>query len=188
MLLLVADRRFLALIVINSVISFRFRGLMAFLPSYLARGLEIEMSAVGLYLSIMFVGFLLGPYTFGYFRDKSGGRLALLVLILVPSIILVSLANQRSGLWILVTELVLLGFFVYSSGPVITAVAADLQDDRSTDVMFGVLLAIGFSVSATASIIAGFVIDNWGFEAGFYLLSLVPVVATPLVKFLPSRC
>ena len=186
-LFLLRDSRFMALVVVNSLITFRFRGLMAFLPSYLVKGVAIDLSLVGLYLSVMFVGFLFGPYCFGYFRDKFGGRPTLLALAILPSVGLCALVIP-TGISMLVIELILLGFVVYSSGPVVTAVAADLGESRATDIVYGFLFATGFSISATASIVTGFMIDNWGFAAGFYLLALISVAASPLIVLLPRHC
>ncbi|GAK56599.1 fosmidomycin resistance protein [Candidatus Vecturithrix granuli] len=157
--------------------------MISFLPSYLmTKGIGI--SAAGVYLAILQGGGVVGVLASGYLSDTFGRKTILLVTAIV-SPLLMSLFLLAPAILIF-PILLLLGFFLLSTGPVILAVVQESNSEYPAYVN-GVYMMISFVVTSLITVLVGALSDRIGFENTYWISLLWFFGTIPCLWLLPGH-
>jgi len=157
--------------------------LTTFLPTYMediGRGWEIG----GVYLSVLELAGAVGTLFWGTVSDKIGRRLSLLVIAAV-SPVLMYLFVDASG-WVSLIILVMLGFFLLGTTPILLALVQDRSKERPA-FMNAMFMTISFGTGAIAVLLAGGIADITGIREAFRISSYIAVGAVPFVLMIRKR-
>ena len=163
---------------------------VAFLPFLaLYLGLDAELgygnAAVGLHIALLVgVGIVSTP-VMGYLSDRFGRKLVLLPGLISLCVLTALLVPFGEGIGLIII-LALLGIFLFSDQPILTAAALDIVGEGVVASTLGVFSFSRFVLAAASPLIAGRLFDSLGVEAtfiylaGIYLLGTVVLLAVPL--------
>ena len=156
--------------------------MLAFLPSYLtSKGYSVSLA--GISLSVLQAGAVAGALAAGYLSDKFGRKIILLI-VLIASPIFMGFFLLFSGIFSF-PILIMLGFFLFSTGPVILTIVQETNSDRPAYVN-GIYMMIDFVVTSLMTVMVGAFSDWFGFE-NTYRFSLVWFLgAIPCLWLLPG--
>ncbi|MBN2236507.1 MAG: MFS transporter [Bacteroidales bacterium] len=152
------------------------RGLLiTFLPVYLtSKGESLWVAAYS--LSILEFAGAAGSLVAGGVSDKIGRRNTL-VSIAVVTPFLMLFYNQTEGL-LNIFMLMLIGFFIFGSGPVLLALVQEKNSERPSFTN-GVYMTINFALGAIAALLVGWLSDYIGLAQTFQLAPLFAALAIP---------
>jgi FSR family fosmidomycin resistance protein-like MFS transporter len=165
-----------------------FRGFMktsisSFLPTYLEeKGGSLWLGGVS--LSVFEFAGAIGAYLAGTFSDKIG-RLRMLTIIILISPVLMLLFISSSGSTMF-PILMLLGFFIISSTPVILALVMDIDSEHQA-FLSGVFMFISFVSSSVTNLFVGILSDYIGLIETYKVSSILAFLAIPFVLILRKR-
>ena len=165
-----------------------FRGFMktsisGFLPTYLGeKGGSLWMG--GISLSIFEFAGAIGAYLAGTFSDKIG-RLRMLTVIILVSPVLMFLFVSTEGA-MMFPVLLLLGFFLISSTPVLLALVMDIDSEHQA-FLSGVFMFISFVSSSVTALFVGILSDYIGLVATYKVSSILAFLAIPFVLVLKRK-
>ncbi len=154
--------------------------LSAFLPTFLTEnGSSLWMS--GISLSVFEIAGVLGVLVLGRYSDKAGRRL-MLIIVAVFSPVFMWLFLITDG-YMRYAMLLFLGFFIFSSTPVILAYVQDLKSDRPS-FMNGLYMTISFATGALAVFLSGWLADMTSMNTAFYVCIFASALAIPFAFLL----
>ena len=131
----------------------------------------------------MLVGIVATPIL-GYVSDRVNRKLVLVPGMLALCCLTLLLIPYGEGVT-LVVLLALLGLFLYSDQPILTAAALDVVGEGVATTTLGVLSFSRFVLSAASPLIAGALYQSKGIDGAYiYIASTLAVAATTLI-FLP---
>jgi FSR family fosmidomycin resistance protein-like MFS transporter len=165
-----------------------FRGFMktsitSFLPTYLdEKGGSLWLGGVSLTV-FEFAG-AIGAYLAGTFSDKIGRLKMLTAIILVSPILMLSFTYSEGALMFPV--LLLLGFFIISSTPVILALVMDIDSEHQA-FLSGVFMFISFVSTSITNLFVGVLSDFIGLVDTYKISSLLAFFAIPFVLILRKK-
>jgi MFS family permease len=163
---------------------------VAFLPFLaLYLGLDTELglgnAALGLHIALLVgVGVVATPVT-GYISDRIGRKVVLIPGMLGLSALTALLVPFGDGVGLIVI-LSLLGVFLFSDQPILTAAALDTVGQTVAASTLGVFSFSRFVLAAASPLIGGWLFDTLGIEStffyisGIYLVGAVVLLAVPL--------
>jgi FSR family fosmidomycin resistance protein-like MFS transporter len=157
---------FVILVGITFPRAFMKSALTTFLPTYLnlVKGESLWIS--GISLSIVQSAGAFGTFFCGSISDKIGRKTTLLI-ISSASPVLMLLFLMVEGLYI-IPLLVLIGFSIIGSTPVLLALVQDVNSDRPA-FMNSIFMTISFLLTAVATMIVGIMGDHIGLERTFWI-------------------
>jgi len=165
-----------------------FRGFMKtsltnFLPTYLdEKGGSLWLG--GISLSVFEFAGAAGAYLSGTFSDKIG-RLKMLTLIIVVSpFLMLAFVYAEGGM--IFPVLLLLGFFLISSTPVILALVMDIDSEHQA-FLSGIFMFISFVSTSVTAFFIGVLSDFIGLVDTYKVASLLAFLAIPFVLILRKR-
>ncbi len=157
--------------------------LSAFLPTFLAEnGSSLWMS--GISLSVFEIAGVLGVLVLGRYSDKAGRRL-MLIIAAIFSPVFMWLFLITDG-YMRYAMLLFLGFFIFSSTPVILAYVQDLKSDRPS-FMNGLYMTISFATGAIAVFLSGWLADMTSMTTAFYVCIFASALAIPFAFLLKVK-
>jgi len=165
-----------------------FRGFMktsisSFLPTYLEeKGGSLWLGGVS--LSVFEFAGAIGAYLAGTFSDKIG-RLRMLTIIILVSPFLMLLFIYSEGA-MMFPVLLVLGFFLISSTPVLLALVMDIDSEHQAFIS-GVFMFISFVSSSATNLFVGVLSDYIGLIATYKVASVLAFLAIPFVLVLRKR-
>lgn len=165
-----------------------FRGFMktsisSFLPIYLGeKGGSLWLGGVS--LSVFEFAGAIGAYLAGTFSDKIG-RLRMLTIIILVSPVLMLLFISSEGA-MMFPILLLLGFFIISSTPVLLALVMDIDSEHQA-FLSGVFMFISFVSSSFTALFVGILSDYIGLIATYKISSMLAFIAIPFVLILKKK-
>jgi len=165
-----------------------FRGFMktsitSFLPTYLdEKGGSLWLG--GISLTVFEFAGAIGAYLAGTFSDKIGRLKMLTTIILVSPILMLSFTYSEGAF--IFPLLLLLGFFIISSTPVILALVMDIDSEHQA-FLSGVFMFISFISSSITNIVVGVLGDWIGLIDTYKIASLLAFLAIPFVLILRKR-
>ncbi|MCK5027985.1 MAG: MFS transporter [Bacteroidales bacterium] len=165
-----------------------FRGFMktsisSFLPTYLdEKGGSLLLG--GISLSVFEFAGAAGAYLSGTFSDKIG-RLRMLTIIILVSPFLMLLFIYSEGT-MMFPVLLVLGFFLISSTPVLLALVMDIDSEHQT-FLSGVFMFISFVSSSATALFVGVLSDYIGLVATYKVASMLAFLAIPFVLILRNK-
>jgi len=159
-----------------------FRGFMhaslgTFLPLYIIRKTN-DVWLAGISLSVYEAAGVVGIMTIGTLSDRFGRKQMLLFcLILAPVSLLLFLCT--SG-WLQFPFLVLTGFSLLSTTPVMLAMIQEFSKDGSSSAN-GVFMMISFLARSAVVVVVGFVADFVGLEKTYILCAIIGFLSIPFI-------
>ena len=151
-----------------------------FLPTYLnVKGQSLWFG--GLSLSVFEISGAAGTFLAGNLSDRLGRINTLLILtILTPLLMLLFVFSK--GFWVF-PVLVLTGFFMLSTGPVVLALVMDQATEQQT-FMNGIYMTITFISDSTTALLIGVMSDWFGLVSTFKIAAFMALLAIPFVLLL----
>ncbi len=165
-----------------------FRGFMKtsltnFLPTYLdEKGGSLWLG--GISLSVFEFAGAAGAYLSGTFSDKIGRLKMLTIIILVSPFLMLAFVYAEGGMMFPV--LLLLGFFLISSTPVILALVMDIDSEHQA-FLSGIFMFISFVSTSVTSFLIGLLSDFIGLIDTYKIASMLAFLAIPFVLILKKR-
>jgi len=161
-----------------------FIAFITFLPLYMSEELGFSSKSVGLHIGLLvFIGIVASP-TLGYFSDKIGRK-----RILVPSMLALcglSLMLVVFGDGIMLTLVItMIGLFLYSDQPILTAAALDIVGHGVATTTLGVLSFSRMVLGAASPLLAGWLYETQGIDAAFYYAALLFALGAGVLMLLP---
>lgn len=170
-------------IVISGFIMFRATTKLAltlYLPTYLTNnGQEIWLA--GISLSILQFSGAIGTFFAGPISDTFGRKNVLLIVSILNSVAMWIFVNS-DGFFSMVM-LVLMGFFLFASGPVILALVQETDSEHPSFVN-GIYMTINFGLSSLMVILIGFLGDKLGLNLTYKICAIASLGAIPFVLLL----
>jgi len=151
-------------------------GLSTFLPIYLAGTVGLSAALVGTYMAVVQgAGIISGPIS-GGLSDRIGRRPLIAAGMVSSSVMLIVLMALHID-WLFVFVLALIGFFLYSTSPVLNAWALDIAPPHLGGTSIGILFASQALLGGIAPIVGGMIADAYGIEMAFYFIAVTVLVA-----------
>jgi len=173
-------------ILLGGIIFFRAIMKMAiinFLPTYLKEtGKSLWFG--GISLSVFQIAGAVGTYFAGNLSDKMGRMQTLLVVTLVTPVT-VLLFVYAKGFWVF-PILILMGFFMLASGPVLLALVMD-KATRHHSFMNGIYMTLTFVSASISTLLVGMMGDWFGLIETYKISAYLAFLAIPFVLVLSRR-
>jgi MFS family permease len=155
-------------------------GLTVFLPIYLSTVALLSPALIGTYLGVVQgAGIISGPLS-GGLSDRFGRRPLVAAGMVSTSVMLILLVVLNVE-WLFVFVLALIGFFLYSTAPVLNAWALDIAPPELGGTSIGILFAMQSLLGSLAPVIGGAIADAYGLEATFYFIAASVLLSNVLV-------
>ncbi|HCL00584.1 MAG TPA: MFS transporter [Candidatus Marinimicrobia bacterium] len=156
--------------------------LTIYLPTYLtSKGATLWMA--GASLSVLQFAGAGGTFFAGIISDKIGRKNSLLVIAIMNPI-LMWLFVKFNGV-LIVPILIVTGFFLFASGPVLLALVHDL-DTKHMSFINGVYMTISFGLSSIMVLLVGLAADKIGLELTYKIAAGGALGSIPFVLSLKS--
>jgi MFS transporter, FSR family, fosmidomycin resistance protein len=165
--------------------SFSHFGLLAFLPIYLARDLNMDAAGQGFHIALLtLLGVGAGP-AFGYLSDRTGRRNLMVVAFSAIAVGMLAVGISGSGI-LLTIALAITGIFLWSVQDVINATAMDAAPRGSEGTVVGLMFTSSFMAGVIAPIIMGALITIFDNRIViFYASGIIMVPAAIAMLFAP---
>lgn len=173
-------------ITIAGIIFFR-AGLKAALTIYLPTYLTMKGSSLwiaGASLSILQFAGAAGTFLAGSISDKIGRKTALLI-IAIANPLCMWLFTHIHG-WLAIPMLILNGFFLFGSGPVILAMVHD-HNTNHMSLINGIYMTISFILSSIMIMCVGFLTDKIGLDNAYSIITFFALGTIPFVLILKNE-
>lgn len=155
-------------------------GLSTFLPIYLASVAGLSAALIGTYMAVVQgAGIVSGPLS-GGLSDRIGRRPLIAAGMISTSVLLLILMALRLE-WLFILVLALIGFFLYSTSPVLNAWALDIAPPHLGGTSIGILFASQSLLGGIAPVVGGLIADRYGIEAAFYFIAATVLVANLMI-------
>jgi putative MFS transporter len=143
----------------------------AFLGVHFQQDLGMSLAAMGIALAVVQLGSIAGPIGFGWLSDRSSRKRVMQASLLLSAIATWWLAIQTGErLPFLFVNLLFYGATTYSRNTLTQAVIADSATDEDRDAAFSMFFFVGFISAPIWTLIAGLLMDRYGFRLAFGVL------------------
>jgi MFS family permease len=149
--------------------------------------MHVDEVQLGILLTIMMVGSVVGPLIAGPLSDRMGRKPVLLGDYAIACLSFVGLLTIGGSSWALPAVLVLTGIAVYSEGALMQTALADVADTISVDMLFGLYFTVGAAIGAPWALLLGILVDSYGFPAAFAAMAASQVLAALCITLVPLR-
>jgi MFS transporter, FSR family, fosmidomycin resistance protein len=158
-----------------------------YVPLFLSQSLGVDEVQLGILLTIMMVGSVIGPLIAGPLSDRIGRKPVLFGDYAIACLCFVGLLTVGSSgsYWALPAVLTVTGIAVYSEGALMQTALADVADRTSMDMLFGLYFTVGAAIGAPWAVLIGALVDGYGFAAAFIAMAASQVLAA--LVLLPVR-
>ena len=154
--------------------------LVTFLPSYMTDELDFSTFWVGFHMGMLvFIGIVATP-TLGYISDRIGRKIVIIPSLLAMTALTFLLAPYGEGILFSVL-LAMLGFFLYSDQPILTAAVLDMVDPESQGSALGILSFERIAMGGVSPIFAGLIYEHWGMDWVFAYAAALLIAAAALL-------
>ena len=163
-----------------------FVSFLTFLPLYLTDELSLSVQSRGIHIALLFlVGILFTPIT-GYLSDRIGRKTVLVPGMLLLCVLTILLVPYGYGIGLIVI-LALLGTFLFSDQPILTAAALDIVGEGVAATTLGALSFSRFVLSAASPLIAGALYQanldyTFYYTAGLFALATLILLLIPMPR------
>jgi len=175
-------RLYLPLAIILFFRNFMMASLTTYLPIYLNMG-GASLWLSGIALSILEFAGVGGALLSGTLSDWAGRKTILFVATISSSLLLFVFLNIDG--WLFVPVLLLLGFSIFSTSPVMLAIVQDqLPNHRA--VGNGLFIFMSFAIRSAAIMTIGVVGDNLGLSTAYLWSAIIALGGIPAIFMLPG--
>lgn len=163
-----------AFIFFNSAIK---SAMTIYLPTYLT-GKDRSLWLAGISLSVLQLSGAAGTFAAGPISDRIGRKTVLTIIAIINPLLMLLFINATG---ILVFPLLILsGFFLFTSGPVLMAVVNDINSKHGSFIN-GMYMTVNFFFGAVMTLIVGMMADRIGMDATYRLAVFISAAAIPFV-------
>jgi FSR family fosmidomycin resistance protein-like MFS transporter len=148
-----------------------------YVPLYLSQTLQVTEVQLGILLTIMMAGSVIGPLIAGPLSDHMGRKPVLLGDYAIACLCFGGLLTVGGSSWALPLVLTVTGIAVYSEGAIMQTALADVADKTSMEMLFGVYFTVGSAIGAPWAVLIGALVDGYGFAAAFAAMAASQVLA-----------
>ena len=154
--------------------------LSTFLPIYLLTVALLSPALIGTYMAtVQGAGIISGPLS-GGLSDRIGRRPLIAAGMISSSVLLLLLMVLRVE-WLFILVLALIGFFLYSTSPVLNAWALDIAPPHLGGTSIGILFASQSLLGGLAPVLGGYIADQYGIETTFYFIAATVLIANLMI-------
>jgi FSR family fosmidomycin resistance protein-like MFS transporter len=171
------------------VIGFQlFRGgmksaLTLYLPTYLIANGE-SLWIAGISLSVLQLAGVAGTFGAGYISDKIGHRNLLLIAAIASPFVMWAFITSNTVT--MIPLLIVMGFLLFASGPVILALVQETNTERPAFIN-SIYMSINFSISSLMVLIVGILGDKLGLQLTYQICAVLAFVSIPFIFILPKK-
>lgn len=151
--------------------------LTTYIPAYLRTGLHQPALLLGILVTVVSIGALIGPIGGGYLSDRFGRRPVLFTLYGLGALALAGFVLVGASPIALAAVGLAVGMFSYSEQPIRQALFSDATQGVSARAAFGAYFAISQSIGSLWVTALGIIITTVGFQAAFFSMAASFVVA-----------
>ena len=159
---------------------------LPFLALYLGLDTELNLdsTALGLHIALLVgVGVVATPIM-GYISDRIGRKVVLIPGMLGLCVLTALLVPFGEGIGLIII-LALLGMFLFSDQPILTAAALDIVEQEVAASTLGVFSFSRFLLAAASPLIAGILFDRLGIESTFFYIAAIYLIGTVVLLLVP---
>jgi len=154
--------------------------LTLYLPTFLT-GQGIDLWLAGISLAVLQFSGAIGTFLAGPISDRFGRKKTLLITSVVnPILMWIFISTNGSYIFPL---LIIMGFFLFASGPVLLALVQDTDSEHPAFVN-GIYMTISFGVSSLMVLLIGFLGDHFGLLLTYRFCAIISIASTPFILFL----
>lgn len=182
--ILLTDGRLWTITIVMGLRGMAYLAIYTFLPIYMTDELQLSTHVIGLHIgALSLVGIATTP-VLGYLSDRLGRK-----LVLVPSLFclcalsMLIVTTGEGVVWTIL--LIMLGFFLYSDQPILTATALDLVGKDVTTTTLGILTFFRSVLSAASPLLAGLLYQTRGIDTVFYFTAGLFALASLMLLCVP---
>src|SRR5262245_9730978 len=139
---------------------------------------------VGILITAISLGGIVGPIIFGWLSDKFSRKRMLQVSLALSCTGSLWVAHLGPGVVVLFISLVLYSSFTSSRGTQTQAIIADATTDIDRDAAFSMYFLLGFLSQPFWVLVTGYLMDKAGFATALTLLSVTYIVGIFILSFL----
>ena len=148
-----------------------------YIPLFLSQKLHVNEMQLGILLTIMLAGSVIGPLIAGPLSDRMGRKPVLLGDYVLACLCFVGLMAVGGSSWTLPVVLTVTGIAVYSEGALMQTALADVANKTSMEMLFGLYFTVGSAIGAPWAFLIGALVDGYGFAAAFAAMAVSQVLA-----------
>jgi MFS family permease len=157
----------------------------AYLGVHFQEDLGMSLAATGIALAVVQLGSIFGPVGFGWLSDRSSRKRVMQASLFLSALATWWLAVQTGErLPLLVVNLLAYGATTYSRNTLTQAVVADSADDEDRDAAFSMFFFVGFISAPIWTLVAGLLMDRYGFGPAFGVLGFSYIAGMFALSFL----
>ncbi|MEA3500866.1 MAG: MFS transporter [Candidatus Marinimicrobia bacterium] len=153
-----------------------------YLPTFLtSNGKSLWLA--GISLSILQLSGAVGTFLAGSISDKIGRKYTLLITAIANPILMWAFIILNDSFMIPI--LILIGFFLFASGPVLLALVHDTDSEHPAFVN-SIYMTINFVMSSLMVLLVGFLGDKIGLIYTYKICAILAAGSIPFILFLPK--
>ena len=146
--------------------------------------LDLSGQVRGLYFGLLNLAGLVASPVLGHLSDRFGRKVVLVPNLMALGVLTLLMAwYGHQGAFVLL--LTLIGLFLYSDQPILTAAALDLVEGRVTTTAIGFVSFARLALSAPSPVIAGWLYDPAAPHIVFYYIASLFMLAAGVLWLLP---
>lgn len=174
-----------------SALGLSYRGIMTFLPVYMAQNVEVSFLKVdpvalgGTIATLALLSGAGGQYLAGRLVDRYRPEGIYLGAIVIGAIFVFFMAKCSNVL--LMVSAILYAFFFFSIQPVQNYILSGYLPRHRHGLGYGILFFLAFGVGSTAAAVSGYLADRFGLASVFYAMGSCFIMASCLALFLVIR-
>jgi FSR family fosmidomycin resistance protein-like MFS transporter len=157
--------------------------LTTFLPTYI-NGKGESLWFAGVSLSVLELAGVFGTFFAGVISDFFGRRRLLMIVSIVTPILMYLFVHSTG--YATFPILVIMGFFIFASSPIILAIVMDNSSDRPSFVN-SMYMTINFAGTSVAALLVGYLADRIGLELTYEISAFIALGAIPFTLLLPDK-
>jgi FSR family fosmidomycin resistance protein-like MFS transporter len=157
--------------------------LTLYLPTYLIANGE-SLWIAGISLSVLQLAGVAGTFGAGYISDKIGHRNLLLITAVTSPLVMWAFITASKML--MIPLLIIMGFLLFASGPVILALVQETNTERPAFIN-SIYMTINFGISSFMVLIVGILGDKIGLELTYQICAVLALVSIPFIFILPKK-
>lgn len=156
--------------------------LTLYLPVYLTNSGE-SLWFAGISLSVLQFAGAAGTFGAGYISDRISHRNILLIIALACPLVMWALIGAKEIL--IIPLLILMGFLLFASGPVILALVQETNTEHPAFVN-SIYMTLNFSISSLMVLFVGISGDHLGLDLTFKITAGLAFLSAPFIFILPK--
>ena len=173
-------------IIISGITIFRAAmklSLTLYLPTFLVQQGNTLWLA-GISLAVLQFSGAIGTFLAGPISDKIGRKNILLITSIINPILMWLFISSNGSF--MIPLLILMGFFLFASGPVLLALVQDTDSDHPSFVN-GIYMTLSFGVSSLMVLLIGFLGDKFGLILTYRICAILSIASIPFILMLSNK-